>query len=307
MNLKIASIWIALAFLCISAIAQENIAQSETAVRLNFVAEKPVGTLEKAVRGYNEIWKAEGERIIAAIEKISGIPFEEKSIDVIVYEGISYSGENRNSPMKLRASYTPDVKKATIIHELCHRLLFDHPRASHYIIDLILYDIWEELYGKEFADHQVEVEKKRTGKEDYTTPWNMALSKSKEERQKAFAEYKSGDIISGTSVLGQTTAEDWCIKAIDFGNAGRYKESLEAANESIKLNPDYARAWNIKSYAILGLGKYNESLTAANRSIELDPSVFRPWVNKANALSALGKYNESNAALAKAKELGYNG
>ena len=47
----------------------------------------------------------------------SGIP-----IRAIVYEGISNSGYKR-IPMRMRASYPPDTKRATLVHELAHRLI----------------------------------------------------------------------------------------------------------------------------------------------------------------------------------------
>jgi hypothetical protein len=92
--------------------------------------------------------------------------------------------------MKLRASYPPDVKKATLIHELGHRLLARIPKTTeldeHRVLFLVLYDIWESLYGKGFADRMVEVEKKRKGLYDYESAWKWALSLSKEERATKF-------------------------------------------------------------------------------------------------------------------------
>jgi tetratricopeptide (TPR) repeat protein len=107
--------------------------------------------------------------------------------------------------------------------------------------------------------------------------------------------------------LGQTTAKDWSQKALNLSNAGRYNESIEAANESIKLDPNYAHGWNILSFDLLRIGRYNESVEAADKAISLQPTWFKPWVNKAFALSKLGRHNKSNAILAKAKELGYTG
>lgn len=92
--------------------------------------------------------------------------------------------------MKLRASYPPDVKKATLIHELGHRLLAGIPKTNeideHRILFLVLYDIWEKLYGKDFADRMVEVEKKRRGRYDYESAWKWVLVMSKEERAAKF-------------------------------------------------------------------------------------------------------------------------
>jgi hypothetical protein len=88
------------------------------------------------------------------------------------------------------------VKRATLIHELGHRLLVPIriPKSKdldeHKVLFLILYDVWEQLYGKEFADRSVEVEKQRKGLYDYEAAWKWALSLSKEQRAAEFKELK---------------------------------------------------------------------------------------------------------------------
>ena len=150
----------------------------------------------QATAEYQAIWSSEGKRIIEAMESVSGLKFTEKNISVIVYEGVSWSGFG-DRPMKLRASYPPDTKKATLVHELGHRLIIPiripkekEELDEHRVLFLFLYDIWEKLYGKEFADKQVEVEKKRKGTYDYESAWKWALSLSKEERAAQFKELR---------------------------------------------------------------------------------------------------------------------
>ena len=60
---------------------------------------------------------------------------------------------------------------------------------EHSVLFLILYDIWVGLYGKKFADEQVEVEKKRRG--PYPAAWEFALSMTKKERESKFREIVS--------------------------------------------------------------------------------------------------------------------
>ncbi|MCI0660821.1 MAG: hypothetical protein L0220_07080 [Acidobacteria bacterium] len=139
-----------------------------------------------AVQEYQRIWSEEGEKMIAAMEQVSGLKFVEKEVQVIVFEGPSQSG-GPSSPMKMRASYPRDVKQATLIHELGHRMNFQlrnrpNDMDEHRILFLYLYDVWEKLYGKQYADKQVEIESKRKGIYDYETAWKWALSLSKEER-----------------------------------------------------------------------------------------------------------------------------
>ncbi len=157
----------------------------EPALRVSFSPESKA--FAQATAEYQAIWDSEGKRIIEAMESVSGLRFSEKDVSVIVYEGVSWSGYG-NRPMKLRASYPLDIKKATLIHEFGHRLInpIRIPKGKqldeHRVLFLILYDIWEKLYGKEFADNAVEVEKKRKGLYDYEAAWQWALSLSQAAR-----------------------------------------------------------------------------------------------------------------------------
>ncbi len=142
-----------------------------------------------AVAEYKQIWEAEGVRIIDAFKQITGLSFVENRIAIVIYEGVSFSGRTPNDMMKLRASYTADVKKATLVHELSHRLLFNlknRPEGDeHQVINLFLYDVWVELYGEDFANEMVEIEKKRA--ENYQIAWDFALSLTKEQRKEKFS------------------------------------------------------------------------------------------------------------------------
>jgi len=144
----------------------------------------------EAAEEYRRLWAEEGTRMIQAMERVSGLKFGEKEVKAVIYEGPSNSGFG-SSPMNLRASYPTDVKKATLVHELSHRMnsqLKKRPKDldEHRILFLYLYDVWEILYGKDFADQQVEVEKRRKGLYDYESAWNWALSMNKDERASRF-------------------------------------------------------------------------------------------------------------------------
>jgi hypothetical protein len=162
----------------------------DSSIILNFTPESE--KFVEATRRYQDIWSAEGRKIIEALQTVSGLRFLETDIPVIVFEGASSSGF-RDKPMKLRASYPEEVKKATLIHELGHRLnsqLKNRPIDidEHRVLFLYLYDVWTKLYGRSFADRMVEIEKKRKGIYDYETAWNWALSLSEEERVIQFKE-----------------------------------------------------------------------------------------------------------------------
>ena len=171
--------------------------------RVNVTFSPESARFNEAVKQYQAIWDAEGERIVETMERISGLEFTTTEIQAIVFEGVSNSG-SADSPMKLRASYPADVKKATLVHELGHRLAFrlrfyfgtQKELDAHRVLYLYLYDAWVSLYGQSFADQQVAVEKGRTMPAafrwlrgyDYKSAWDWALRLSATERSSKLRE-----------------------------------------------------------------------------------------------------------------------
>ena len=161
-----------------------RVSAQEPAIKMNFTPESD--KFVEATKQYQEIWKAEGSKMIAAMEAVAGMKFPDREISVIIFEGASSSGY-KDKPMKLRASYPEEVKKATLIHELGHRLNVQLEKRpdnidEHRILFLYLYEVWTKLYGRDFADRMVAVEKKRKGLYDYESAWNWALALTKDER-----------------------------------------------------------------------------------------------------------------------------
>jgi hypothetical protein len=172
------------ALLAIGLAAAVAVRAQEPGLGLSFSPESE--KFAEATKEYQGIWDSEGRKMIEAMESVSGMKFAEREVAVIVFEGVSRSG-SKGSPMKLRASYPAAVKKATLIHELGHRLnarLANRPEGvdEHKVLFLYLYDVWAKLYGRAFADEQVAVEKKRKGVYDYETAWDWALSLGQEGR-----------------------------------------------------------------------------------------------------------------------------
>jgi len=161
-------------------------------IRITFFPDSDIKNYLQATAEYQKIWNEEGERIVNAIESISSLKFKEKFINAMILERPSQS-----HPMTLRASLSIKSKKATIVHELCHRLLSGNgirmkiqDQATelniHKNINLILFDIWNDLFGENFAKENVERES-RLGNY-YREAWIYVLSLSKEERAKKFKE-----------------------------------------------------------------------------------------------------------------------
>jgi hypothetical protein len=173
--------FVALAF--VASLSASSAAQSR--VRISFVPQSD--SFAVAARDYEQLWGAEGEHIVSVMEQISGLAFvyprfADTAITAIIFEGVSNSGY-REDPMRLRASYPPDTKKATLIHELGHRLqagLFRRDGEEHGPLFLWLYDVWVKLYGQQFAEAQVAIEKQRRG--PYPKAWDEALALTATER-----------------------------------------------------------------------------------------------------------------------------
>ena len=161
-------------------------------VDVTFSPQENTPAFVTAVGEYRGIWAAEGDHIIEGLEKISTLRFPEKHVKAEIYEGPSFSGRG-GTPMKLRASYPAEEKKGTLVHEMGHRMngqLKVRPQDldEHRLLFLYLYDLYVDLYGKDFADREVAFGKTLKGLYDYEGAWNWALAMSREERSAKFAE-----------------------------------------------------------------------------------------------------------------------
>lgn len=143
---------------------------------------------------YEIIWENEGKRITQSFEKILGVPFIEKEIKLLINEGknnSNSSGDTVKDIMHFR--YNNRCKIGTFLHELSHRIIMEHNllekakriydiKDIHEIVDLFLYDVIEDLYGKDTANLRVEYE---SNFEElvYKDSWEEALKLSYKERQ----------------------------------------------------------------------------------------------------------------------------
>jgi hypothetical protein len=170
-------------------------------VTLTFASQNRNQAFDAAADEYRRMWDAEGSKIIEAMERISTLKFPEKRVEVEIYEGVSFAGlrigKDGNpvgirGPVRMRASYRADAKKGSLIHELGHRMnvqLRKRPKEidDHRLLFLYLYDLYEDLYGKEFADGQVAFGRTLKGLYDYDAAWTWALAMNRQERLSTFA------------------------------------------------------------------------------------------------------------------------
>ena len=164
-------------------------AQPTNGTTISFIPWEP--EFKAAADEYRSIWAEEGGRIVEALRGATGLTLEAGTIQAVVFEGVSYSGYH-DAPMRLRASYPSATKRATLVHELSHRLisyLVPYDSEDHPIIFLFVYDVWVQLWGKEFADEQVKVESARRGLYDYERAWKDALALGADERAKRWSAF----------------------------------------------------------------------------------------------------------------------
>lgn len=140
---------------------------------------------EETADYYRRLWQAEGTRIMAALERESGFAFPDRPLEIILRDARPMTGYGCTA-IRLRGTYTGPVAVGTLIHELGHCLTARMPRTSglsdHRLLYLFLYDTWTSLYGSDFADRMVRLERRIPGG-DYDAAWTWALAMTREERK----------------------------------------------------------------------------------------------------------------------------
>jgi len=151
---------------------------------VSFVPTEP--RFAAAAADYRAIWDSDGARIAAVLEAATGLTFPQTPLEMIVHEGAPMTAYDGRT-IRLRAGYSPAYKRATLVHELGHRLSFLLPRDGelddHRLLYLFLYDVWTDLYGQDFADRMVAIERRIPGRYDYDAAWTWALAMTRTERQ----------------------------------------------------------------------------------------------------------------------------
>lgn len=151
---------------------------------VEFVAATPAH--ESAARAYRAIWEQDGARIIAALEAETCMKFPETAVAALVGDEVSDSGGPEHA-MSLRASYDVDVKRATLVHELAHRHLWQLAQRlddvdGHRTLDLILDRVWSDVWGEQFAAARVRGEASWQASYDYAAAWGWANKLTVDQR-----------------------------------------------------------------------------------------------------------------------------
>src|SRR5690554_4040290 len=86
--------------------------RASVGIEAEFIPRTPAHA--NAARTYEAIWREFGQRIIAAIEARTCLPFAEPTVAAIIADASSHSGGPQH-PMRLRATYPEDVKRSTLV------------------------------------------------------------------------------------------------------------------------------------------------------------------------------------------------
>ena len=159
-------------------------ARPSNAVEVEFVALSPADQWD--TRTYRAIWDEFGERIVAAFETVTCLPFPEPRVPAIVADDVSHSGGPRH-PMQLRATYGRAVKQATLVHELGHRHLWQLAERldgidGHMTLYLVLDRVWAQVWGEDFAAQRILSESDWQASYDYAKAWQWARTLERDER-----------------------------------------------------------------------------------------------------------------------------
>ncbi|MDQ2932998.1 MAG: hypothetical protein M3Q80_01300 [bacterium] len=158
-------------------------------MEITFLPYSDIKDYSQAIKEYEEIWNTWGTKIIQAWEKELGFTFEEKKMVALIWSGISHC-----PPLCLRDDYEFERRKSVITHEIGHLLLNRKMKKVsslevHKTMYLVLYDIFCNLYGKEYADSTVLLDNEWSPM--YKEAWEYALSfKTREERKAEFEKIK---------------------------------------------------------------------------------------------------------------------
>ena len=98
-----------------------------------------------------------------------------------------------------------------------------------------------------------------------------------------------------------TDAAGWYAAGQNLTSAGNYTEALQAYDQAIALNPNYAEAWDGRAdvlnranpYTSNPLATLNLALDASNQSLALNVSSVPAWINHGLILYNIGSYYQN--------------
>ncbi len=155
-------------------------------IKINFYPDSDKVEYINGAAEYQEIWATEGERIVTTWEAVSDLEFSEKEINAVIFHGIS-----QTPPLVLRDDLTSERKRAVLIHELGHRLLYGRRLdlssglESHKTLFLVLPEVFLKLYDQKFLENAIAADR-NLPRPYYGEAWDWALAFTPEQRKEEF-------------------------------------------------------------------------------------------------------------------------
>jgi tetratricopeptide (TPR) repeat protein len=98
-------------------------------------------------------------------------------------------------------------------------------------------------------------------------------------------------------------ARELMDKGYSLTELGRFAEALDAYDQAIALQPNYAWAWARKGRTLRLLNRYEEALACFNKSLEIEPNYAWAWRGKGMILERLDRWEEALLAHERAAEI----
>lgn len=89
------------------------------------------------------------------------------------------------------------------------------------------------------------------------------------------------------------TVEYWFYLGVAYGDAGMYKEAIDAYKQAIRIKPDDAKAHNNLGVAYAESGMYKEAIEAYKQAIRIKPDDAKAHDNLGNAYAESGMHKEA--------------
>ncbi|MBI3572501.1 hypothetical protein HY091_03155 [Candidatus Kaiserbacteria bacterium] len=154
---------------------------------IRFLPESDLKDYQKPCKEFETIWRADGDKIVSQLQSVTGLAFREREINAAVFSGPSHS-----CPLALRAESDFINKRATLIHELGHRILRGRANMkrlskleNHKILFLVLPEVLLAIGGRELLDAAIAYDRALPHPE-YGEAWDYALAFTPEERRREF-------------------------------------------------------------------------------------------------------------------------
>jgi superkiller protein 3 len=133
-----------------------------------------------------------------------------------------------------------------------------------------------------------------------------ALGKKNDSVQSYQEALKGSDEAIKKANSPQNLSEAWAEKGMMLEEQGNYNESVKAFDNATNANSKNEMAWKFKGFMLANwMGRYQEGLAALDKALEIRPAAD-VWEAKARVFNELGKYRDAIAASDKARALNQN-